>query len=147
MTSEMHEHLAKVRNAIQSARLVLSQLGFVDDSSNVVVIGFMAQGIEHHEAILALIGQDKVGSAFALARFVVEGMYRGLWINLCAADREVQHFIENDEVRLSVWGMAEALDDRYGANFYRDFKDKNLGHTQQPNAYGYASVGPAFHQT
>ena len=34
--------------------------------------------IEHHEAILILIRQEKIGSAFAMARFVVEGVYRGL---------------------------------------------------------------------
>jgi hypothetical protein len=33
-----------------------------------------------------------------LARSVVEGMYRGLWIDRAATDSEVDRFVEKDEI-------------------------------------------------
>jgi len=45
------------------------------------VIGFIDQIIEHHESMLLLLRNGRTGSAFDLASSVVEGVYRGMWIN------------------------------------------------------------------
>jgi hypothetical protein len=46
--------------------------------------------IELHAAMLGLIRNAKVGAAFALARSIVESLYRGMYLNVVATDAEVQ---------------------------------------------------------
>jgi hypothetical protein len=75
-----------------------------------MVIAFIDQMIEHHESMLLLIRNGKVGSAFSLARSIFESMYRGLWIGLCATNDQLQHFEQNDELPLGMHAMAEAID-------------------------------------
>lgn len=92
MTKETIDHLDKVEAAIRAAKLLLARNGYPDNLRTVVVIGFLDQMIEHHEAMSLLIRDGKVGSAFALARSIVESMFRGLWINLPATDPEIAAF-------------------------------------------------------
>ena len=54
--------------------------------------------IEHHESMLLLLRNGKTGSAFALACSVVEGMYRGMWINFVATDVQIERFERTDEI-------------------------------------------------
>ncbi len=56
---------------------------------------------------------DKVGSAFALARSIVESMFRGLWLNFCATDAEVHEFERADKLPLNMTEMARAIDQKY----------------------------------
>jgi hypothetical protein len=49
---------------------------------------------------------EKVGSASALVRPVVEGAYRALWINLPAADEEVKKFNKKDTIDLEFGEIA-----------------------------------------
>jgi hypothetical protein len=65
--------------------------------------------------VLLSIRKDKMGSAFALVRCIVEGVYRGLWINFCATDAEIQDFEQKDRMPLNVKEMAKAIDAKYQA--------------------------------
>jgi hypothetical protein len=47
-----------------------------------VVIGFISVLVEHQEAFLLFCVREMFGSAFALGRPIVEGMYRALWLNV-----------------------------------------------------------------
>jgi hypothetical protein len=64
------------------------------------------------EAFRLLVMHEMVGSAFALGRPILEGMYRGLWLNVCATGEELKRFNEKDEIRLTLAEMAEAIDPR-----------------------------------
>ena len=86
MTPQTIEHLKKIEAVIRKEKEVLSRQGYSGDLRTVIVAGTMDQMNEHHGAILLLIRNGKVGSAFALARSIVESMYRGLWLNFCATD-------------------------------------------------------------
>jgi hypothetical protein len=67
-----------------------------------------------------------IGSAFALARSVVEGMYRGMWILCCATDAQVANFQKNDGIELSMTEIASAVDTTYGAaDFFKGFKQQS----------------------
>ena len=92
MKSELKEHLIRCEHAVQTAKPVLGKYGFPDDYRTVIVIGFISIAVEHQESALLLILHDKVGSAFTLGRPIVEGAYRGLWINACATDAEIEKF-------------------------------------------------------
>jgi len=118
MRPETIEHIGKVETIVQQAKAILSRYGYPDDLRTVVVCGTLSQIIEHHDAILTLIRNDKIGSSFALARSIVEGMYRGMWINICATDEQVKSFEQDDRLPLKMPDMAKAIDQRLQGNGY-----------------------------
>lgn len=65
---------ASLRNRCSGACLVISQ--------------------EHHQAIIFLLSQLRPihASAFGLVRSVYESLVRGLWLNHCATDEQIQAF-------------------------------------------------------
>src|SRR5215468_7405270 len=76
-------------------------------------------------SILLLIRSEKVGSAFALTRSVVEGMYIGLWINFCATVQQVAKHERDDELPRTMQQMADAIDERYhGEGFFDELKQR-----------------------
>src|SRR5712692_2495809 len=89
ITDKLREHLVKCEHAIQSAKPIIAKHEYPDDYRTMIVIGFISTLVEHHEAVLLLILRDIVGSAFALGRPIVEGTFRGLWLNVCATDEQV----------------------------------------------------------
>lgn len=52
--------------------------------------------IEHHVGIIGLVERHINGSAFALLRAAFETLVRGIWLNLCASDKDIQVFHKND---------------------------------------------------
>jgi hypothetical protein len=123
MTPEALGHLNQVEAAVQEAKRLLARHGYLDDRRTVIVIGFIDQIIEHHESMLLLLRNDKTGSAFALARSVVEGMYRGMWINFVATDVQIERFERTDEIGLNMTELACAIDAGYHAeDFFEDLK-------------------------
>src|ERR1035437_5247291 len=100
MTDELKAHLIRCEKAVQSTKPILAKHGFPDDYRTVTVIGFISVLIEHQESALLLVTHDKAGSASALVRSIVEGAFRGLWINLPASDEEVKRFNQKDKIEL-----------------------------------------------
>jgi hypothetical protein len=123
--NKIREHMIRCEKAIQSSKPILGKHPFPDDYRTVTVIGFISMLIEHQESALLLIMHDKVGSAFALGRPIVEGAYRGLWINACATDQEIKKFNEKDEIDLGFGEIAAALDPAHNTgDFFQDFKNR-----------------------
>jgi len=116
MTPEMTEHLIKVEAAIQGVKPLLARHPYPADLRTLLVIGFIAQMIEHHEGMLLLIRNDTVGSACVLARSIFESMYRGLWINFGASDEQIRAFERDDHLPIKMPGMARAIDETYHAD-------------------------------
>ena len=100
MNADTIEHLKKAEAAIGKEKQVIGRQGYPGDLRTVIVAGTIDQMNEHHEAMLLLIRNGKIGSAFALARSIVESMYRGLWINFCAPDAHVELFEQKDRFPL-----------------------------------------------
>ena len=110
ITKKLGEHLIRCEQAVQSAKPTIGKHEYPDDYRTSTVIGFISVLIEHQESALLLIMHDKVGSAFALGRPIVEGAYRGLWINGCATDEQIKKFNEDDRIDLTFGEIAAALD-------------------------------------
>jgi hypothetical protein len=145
MTDKLHEHMVKCEHAVQSAKPILGKHSFPDDYRTVIVIGFISTLIEHHEAALLLILREMVGSAFALGRPIVEGMYRGLWLNVCATEEELKRFIEKDEIRLTLGQIAEALDPAHNTgDFFEDFKKRTWNALNSYTHTGMLQLGRRF---
>jgi hypothetical protein len=84
---QLKAHLVRCEKAMQSAKPILGKHAFNDEYRTKTVIGFISMLIEHQESVLLLVMHEKTGSAFALARPIIEGAYRGMWLNLPATLR------------------------------------------------------------
>jgi hypothetical protein len=145
MTDQLKEHLIRCEKAVQSAKPILGKHGFHDDYRTVTVIGFISMLIEHQESVLLLIMHDKVGSAFALGRPIVEGAYRGLWINACATDVEIKKFNEQDRIDLEFGEIAAALDPAHNTgDFFQDFKKRTWKALNSYTHGGMLQLGRRF---
>jgi hypothetical protein len=123
MTPELRKKLIRTEDAMNTAKRVLAKNEYRPNTRTAIVLGFMTQMVEHQEAILLLTVRDMVGSAFALARSVFEGVCRGVWINCCATDAEVKRFKMKDEIGLTMAELSDAIDTACGTEgFYKETK-------------------------
>jgi hypothetical protein len=124
MGPQITKQLNKVEAVIRQPKQLLARHGYPDDLRTVIVIGFIDQMVEHHEAMLLLIRNGKVGSAFALARSIIESMYRGLWVNFCGTDAQIRRFEQDDQLPVNMTEMAVPIDASYRAHgFFKNLKD------------------------
>ncbi len=145
MTNKRKEHLIRCEKAMQFAKPILGEHGFPNDHRTISVIGFISVLIEHQESVLLLVMHEKVGSASALIRSVIEGAYRGMWINLPATDEEVKKFNEKDKIDLEFGEIAAALDKAYGmGNFFQDFKTRTWKGLNSYTHGGMHQIGRRF---
>jgi hypothetical protein len=109
------------------------------------VIGFISILVEHQEAFLLLVMREMFGSAFALGRPIVEGMYRALWLNVPATDAEVKRFNEKDEIELTLMQIAEAIDPAHNTDtFFQDFKKQAWKALNSYTHTGMLQIGRRF---
>jgi hypothetical protein len=145
MTPETTQHLNTVEGVIVKAKAILARHSYPDDLRSVVVMGTLTQIIEHHEAVLLSIRNDKMGSAFTLVQSIVEGVYRGLWINSCATDAEIQEFEQKDRMPVKVKEMALAIDAKYQAqDFFEDLYSRSWAALCSYTHTGMLQLGRRF---
>jgi len=145
ITKKLGEHLIRCEQAVQSAKPIIGKHEYPDDYRTSTVIGFISVLIEHQESALLLIMHDKIGSAFALGRPIVEGAYRGLWINACATDEQIKKFNENDKIDLTFGEIAAALDPAHNTeDFFQDFKNRAWKHLNSYTHGGMHQIGRRF---
>jgi len=145
MTPGTTQHLDTVEGVIVEARAILGRYSYPDDLRSVVVLGTLTQIIEHDEAVLLSIRNEKMGSAFALVRCIIEGVYRGLWINFCATDAEIQDFEQKDRMPLNVKEMAKAIDAKYQAqDFFEDLYSRSWAALCSYTHTGMLQLGRRF---
>jgi hypothetical protein len=145
LSEKLKAHLVRCEKAMQSAKPIIGKHGFPDDYRTVTVIGFISMLIEHQESVLFLIMHEQTGSAFALARPIVEGAYRGMWINLPATDDQVKKFNEKDEIDVTFGAMAASLDGAYGTeDFFQDLKTRSWKALNSYTHGGMLQIGRRF---
>jgi hypothetical protein len=145
MEPKTEAHLKDVEQTAGEVSRILAANTYPDDTRTVMVVGFLSTMIEHHKAMLLLIRNDKVGSAFALARSIVEGMYRGMWINACATAEQIQSFDTDDKFPVNMPDMAKAIDAAYKAgNFFEKLKDRGWAALCSYSHSGMLQLGRRF---
>jgi uncharacterized protein DUF6988 len=145
LTKNLREHLVKCEKAVQSSKPILGKHAFPDDYRTTLVIGFISILIEHQEAALLLVMREMFGSAFALGRPAVEGMYRGLWLNVCATDEEINRFMQKDDIQLTFGEIAEAIDPAHNTgDFFQDFKKRAWNALNSYTHTGMQQLGRRF---
>jgi hypothetical protein len=135
VTVEME--LEKAQSAIEEVKKVLTGLHLSGDGWSIIAAGMIHQGIEHHEAIVVLIRNGKVGSAFALARSVMEILVRGAWFTCCATEEQITRFREQDKIDLTFGQMADAIDESQRIAYFHDLKDKTW---KMANSYTHTGI-------
>ncbi len=145
MSPETIEHLGRVEEVMRNAKLILARHSYPDDARTVIVMGTVTQVIEHHEAMLLLIRNHKIGSSFALIRSIVEGVYRGMWINFCATDAQIQEFERDDRLPANMTEMAQAIDAKYQAQgFFEDLRARSWAALCSYTHTGMLQLGRRF---
>jgi len=77
---------------IQWADSKIDGLEVSSDDRPRIVASCLDIALEHQKAIILLIANKLYGSAFALIRLLFEAYVRGLWLNYCANDKEINKF-------------------------------------------------------
>jgi hypothetical protein len=144
MSEALEAELKLAEDVVDGVKRILSSHKFSDDEWSTTVIGFIAQGIEHHAAILLLLRSELVGSGFALVRSVVEILVRGVWMTACATDAQVKKFREQDKLDLNFGEMSDAIDKACGIDFFHDFKTKSWATLNSYTHTGILQLGRRF---
>jgi hypothetical protein len=110
MTPELQKRLEKIEAAVQETKPILVPLVFETTMRTNLTVAILSQMYEHHESMLLLIMAEKTGSAFTLVRSIVEGCYRGIWLDACATDSEVDRFVKKDKIDHTMEEIAKAVD-------------------------------------
>jgi hypothetical protein len=77
---------------IQWADSKIDGLEVSSDDRPRIVASCLNIALEHQKAIILLIANKLYGSAFALIRLLFEAYVRGVWLNYCASDKEIDKF-------------------------------------------------------
>ncbi len=71
---------------------------FADTDKNILTVGLYSLAEEHHRAILFLLGTGRFdGSAFALARPLIDAAFRAHWVYSCAEPEDVKKIVEGKD--------------------------------------------------
>jgi len=144
---ETEKQLEKVAAAVAQVSHILAKHDYPDKSRIVMVIGLLATMVEHHKAMLLLIRNGRVGSAFALARSIVESMYRGMWINMCASDKQIEAFEADDKFPINMPDMAKAIDETYHAHgFFENLRNRGCAALCSYAHSGMLQLGRRFRE-
>jgi hypothetical protein len=144
MGDALEAELKLAQEVVDDVKRILSGHKFSDEEWSTTVIGFIAQGIEHHAAILLLLRSGLIGSGFALVRSVVEILVRGVWMTACATDAQVKKFREQDKLDLSFGEMSDAIDKACGIGFFHDFKTRSWDTLNSYTHTGILQLGRRF---
>lgn len=144
MSEALESELRLAEEVVTGVKRVLSAHKFSDDEWSTVVIGFIAQGIEHHDALLLLLRSKLIGSGFALVRSVIEILVRGVWITTCATDAQVTKFRDQDKIDLTFGEMSDAIDKACGIDFFHDFKPQSWATLNSYTHTGILQLGRRF---
>jgi hypothetical protein len=119
----VEQELKEAEQTIYEVKRVLTGLHLSGEDWSIIAAGMIHQGIEHHDAIVLLIRNRLVGSAFALARSVLEILVRGAWFTCCATQEQITKFREQDKIDLTFGEMREAIDQSQQIDYFHSLKD------------------------
>jgi len=77
--------------------------------------GCLDTALEHQKAIVLLVANKLYGSAFSLARLIFEAYVRGVWLQMCASDSEIEKY-KNDELNKTFASLIQDIEKCDGFN-------------------------------
>jgi hypothetical protein len=93
---------------------------------NLLLMAYVDIALEHHEAIQRLIKSRLYGSGFALTRSLFDAVFRALWINACATEKQIQEVASREDKFPCMSQMVAMIDQRYSAEkFFTSIKKRS----------------------
>src|SRR4030043_716660 len=77
--------------------------------------GCLDTALEHQKAIVLLVANKLYGSAFSLARLIFEAYVRGVWLQMCASDSEIEEY-KNDKLNKKFASLIQDIEKCDGFN-------------------------------
>ena len=90
-TKETRKILAKIDSITEG-------IEYTSSEKNNLFMALFDISMEHAKSIVILIENGKFGSAYALARPLIETFIRAAWVQNCATDVEVERFSQRDKI-------------------------------------------------
>jgi hypothetical protein len=84
--------LANAEELMRFLAVTLHELVMPANLRSRVATACLGVALDHHQAITILVANDRIASAFALARPVFESFLRGTWLTHCATADQVESF-------------------------------------------------------
>ena len=103
------ELINKAETLIQWIDKQIDGLQINSDDKTRVAAACLDMALEHQKAIVLLIANKLYGSAFALARIIFEAYVRGVWLNKCATDAEIEEY-KNDKLNKSFASLIQDIE-------------------------------------
>ena len=142
MKPELVEHLNKAREAMTDLDSILSRNKYRDDLRSALVAGLLTTIIQYHHSILLLANHGDIRSAVALARDVVDNMYVGLWINVCASSDQISKIKGDASFPVTYPEIFEQVDSRYKDNtLFADLRNRCGAPLYSYNRSGILTLG------
>ena len=82
---------------IEESDRLIDGASFTSSNRTRASIGLMHLSLEHSRGLICAVSRGIFGAAFALFRCQFEALVRGVWLQWCATDEEVDSFLEGTE--------------------------------------------------
>lgn len=107
--------IKRSEDIVQRIDAALHGAAISSDARHLLAGACLDVAIEHQKAITILISRKFFGSAFALIRAQFETYIRGLWLEKCATEKEVEDF-KRDKIDKSFKAIIQDIENCDGYN-------------------------------
>lgn len=131
------ERLQSAEALVEGLRQAVHGQDMLGSMRNRVAAACYAIAQEHHHAIVTLIRHRLYASAFALLRIEFEACVRGLWLQDCASEKDVERFANGEEPP-RIRELIEAVEEAAGCSegYFSDIRQRFWG-----SMCGYTHTG------
>jgi hypothetical protein len=91
----IQDKIIKAEALIQWIDQRIDGLEISSDERTRISAACLDMALEHQKAIVLLVANKLVGSAFSLVRLIFEAYIRGLWLSRCASGQEIEKYKKN----------------------------------------------------
>ena len=91
----IQDKIIKAEALIQWMDQRIDGLEISSDERTRISAACLDMALEHQKAIVLLVANKLVGSAFSLVRLIFEAYIRGLWLGRCASEQEIEKYKKN----------------------------------------------------
>ena len=103
----------------------ISEFEFTSSSKNNIVVAFMSIILQHHNSIVLLTNENLQSSASALARPLVDALYRGTWVTLVADEEMAQKISKGTECFAKTEKLAKQIDSTINSTTFSEIWKRN----------------------